>query len=294
MLWVHTPLNLFLQWRKPRLREKQVTWSVSQSKEVKEVGFEPKSAGLQSPTLLHKGPNNAPVWWTPTTYEALQLRLCLLSKMFLCDAQFYLLFSEKEIRSGRSTLRSRGHRATGWRIQGLNCVHLRQGAHSIPAWPDAVKWGHCGRNWGEERARPWLWVQQGFKGVPKPQTLRAILFFFLCVCVSHTLFFLKTKAMGKKKQLWWADYQNCKSRQDMTGLGVGKGELQSARHMQSQVLSLFEVLTFYSSRIFFQFSFKIEVKFTWHKINHLKWHLCYYLHLYYIFTFINITIYCIM
>ena len=33
-----------------------------QSKEVKEVGFEPKSAGLQSPTLLHKGPNNTPVW----------------------------------------------------------------------------------------------------------------------------------------------------------------------------------------------------------------------------------------
>ena len=48
----------------------------------------------------------------------------------------------------------------------------------------------------------------------------------------------------------------------MTGLGVGKGEFRSARHVQSQVLSLFEVLTFYSSQIFFQFSFKIEVKFT--------------------------------
>ena len=48
----------------------------------------------------------------------------------------------------------------------------------------------------------------------------------------------------------------------MTGLGVGKGELWSARHVQSQILSLLKVLTFYSSQIFFQFSFKIEVKFT--------------------------------
>ena len=198
MLWVHTLLNLFLQWRKPGLREQQVTCSVSQSKEVKEVGFESKTAGLQSPTLLHKGSNNATVWWTLTTYEVLQLRLCLLSKMFLCDGQFYLLFAEKDIKTERSTLGSRGHRATGWRIQGLNCAHLTQGAHSIPARPDAVKWGHYGRSWGEERARPWLWVQQGFKGVPETQSLRATLFFFFWEPYSFNVMAIRSSTLAWK------------------------------------------------------------------------------------------------
>lgn len=36
----------------------------------------------------------------------------------------------------------------------------------------------------------------------------------------------------------------------MTALGVGKGELWSARHVQSQILSLGKVLTFYLPWIF--------------------------------------------
>ena len=179
MLWVHTLLNLFLQRRKPRPREQQETCSVSQSKEVKEVGFGPKSAGLQSPTLFHKGPHNAPVWWTPTTCEVLQLRLCLLSKILLCDGQFYLLFSEKAIRAQRSTLSSWGPRAAGWQTQGLNCVHLRQGAHCIPAPSDVVKWGHYGRNWGQERETLTLRTPRIEGGAPNSNF------------ESHALFFLR-------------------------------------------------------------------------------------------------------
>ena len=151
----------------------QVICSVSQSEEVKEVGFEPKLAWLQSLTLLHKGHENTPVSWMPTMYEVHQLHYCHLSKMSLCDGQFYRLFSEKEIGAQSSKLSSQGHRATRWQSQDLNRGHLRL----CSLWPCPARCCHqvTRAGTGLRRVRPWLWVQH-LRGCQKTQASRSILF----------------------------------------------------------------------------------------------------------------------